>query len=589
MIVRFGSARMTASSTSSSTTTITRSAAKAASFWQPSRPQTWVSPPAVARWAWTIVDVRAERRHRVDRPVAVGRVDRPDQRVGDRQVRLEVGAQREEGQVHGARRVPPDHPEVAVLLELERLVRDLALDPPADRAEPADARVAEPGEDELAGDAGGDHLVVDEVRRQAGQRQVALALADDLVAGGEADEVGEALDRDGVAVADELGDGVAHRRDLGGGAHSRSSGSVASRTARRSAGRLDLVDRAAPGGRQDLAASPATAATASPKIRSAVAISASVTVSAGDIRTLDLPHSRTSRPRWKQAHWTSSACSAVSNSTPIIRPLPRTSRTSAGNRSRERPQPGHRLLAAGRGVVDEAALEQVDRRERGGAGDRVAAVGRAVGARAPGLEQLGPGDHRAERHARGDALGRQQDVRLDAPVLDRPHLAGPAGARLDLVGDQQDPVLVADLAQALEEAVLGDDVAALALDRLDDDRRDLVGRGELVEQDLVEPAQVLDPAVRRVEDARQQRPEAGVVLRLRGGQRDRAVGPAVERAEERDDVRPLRRVAGELDRGLDDLGAGVAEVGPDAADDRRDPGELAADLRRRSAGRSRTR
>ena len=54
MIVRFGSARTTASSTTSSTTTITRSAAKAASFWQPRRPQTWVSPPADARWAWTI-------------------------------------------------------------------------------------------------------------------------------------------------------------------------------------------------------------------------------------------------------------------------------------------------------------------------------------------------------------------------------------------------------------------------------------------------------------------------------------------------------------------------------------------------------
>ena len=49
MIVRFGSARMTASSTSSSTTTMTRSAAKAASFWHPSRPQTCVSPPADAR------------------------------------------------------------------------------------------------------------------------------------------------------------------------------------------------------------------------------------------------------------------------------------------------------------------------------------------------------------------------------------------------------------------------------------------------------------------------------------------------------------------------------------------------------------
>ena len=236
------------------------------------------------------------------------------------------------------------------------------------------------------------------------------------------------------------------------------------------------------------------------------------------------------------------------------------------------------LLATLGGVLDEAALEQLDRGQRGGACDRVAAVGRAVCAGTPGLEQLRPGDHRAEGHPRGDALGGQQDVGLDPPMLDRPHLAGASGAGLDLVGDQQDAVRVADVAQPLQEAVLRDEVAALPLDRLDDDRRDLVGRGELVEQHLVEPAQVLDPSVRSVEDARQERAEAGVVLRLGRGQRDRAVGPAVERAEEGHDVRPLRREAGELDRGLDDLGARVAEVGPDATRDRRDPGQLAADL-----------
>src|SRR5262249_39443735 len=64
------------------------------------------------------------------------------------------------------------------------------------------------------GDAGRDHLVVDHVGRHPAQRQVTTALADDLVAGREADQVGEALDRDGVAVADELGDGVTHRNDL---------------------------------------------------------------------------------------------------------------------------------------------------------------------------------------------------------------------------------------------------------------------------------------------------------------------------------------------------------------------------------------
>ena len=189
---------------------------------------------------------------------------------------------------------------------------------------------------------------------------------------------------------------------------------------------------------------PATCATASPKMRSAVVISSSETVSAGDIRTLDLPHSSTSRPRSKQAHWTSSACSAVSNSTPIMRPLPRTSRTSPSNRSMSGRRPAVAWSPRIGGVLDEAALEQFDGRQRRGAGDRVAAVGRAVRAGTPGLEQLGLGDQRAERHPRRDALGGQQDVGLDAPVVDRPHLAGPAGARLDLVGDEQDAVLVAD-------------------------------------------------------------------------------------------------------------------------------------------------
>ena len=81
-----------------------------------------------------------------------------------------------------------------------------------------------------------------------------------------------------------------------------------------------------------------------------------------------------------------------------------------------------------------------------------------------------------------------------------------------------------------------------------------------------------------MEDARQERPEAGVVLRLRGGQRDGAVRAAVERAEERDDVRAMGRVAGELDGGFDHLGAGVAEVGAGATLDRGELGEPAADL-----------
>jgi hypothetical protein len=57
-------------------------------------------------------------------------------------------------------------------------------------------------------------------------------------------------------------------------------------------------------------------------------------------------------------------------------------------------------------------------------------------------------------------------------MLEGPHPAGPAVARLDLVGHEQDSVLVAQLAQAAQERDRGREVAALALDGLDEDRRD---------------------------------------------------------------------------------------------------------------------
>ncbi len=49
-----------------------------------------------------------------------------------------------------------------------------------------------------------DQLVVDQVRRHADQRQMLAALADDLVAGGMRNEMGEAFQRHRVAVADGM-------------------------------------------------------------------------------------------------------------------------------------------------------------------------------------------------------------------------------------------------------------------------------------------------------------------------------------------------------------------------------------------------
>ena len=77
----------------------------------------------------------------------------------------------------------------------------------------ADAGIATPRERELRRATGADQLVVDDVGRHPHQVQVAAALADDLVTGGVRDEVGEAFERDLVAVVHELSDSFLQRAD----------------------------------------------------------------------------------------------------------------------------------------------------------------------------------------------------------------------------------------------------------------------------------------------------------------------------------------------------------------------------------------
>src|SRR3972149_6102606 len=60
----------------------------------------------------------------------------------------------------------------------------------------------------------------------------------------------------------------------------------------------------------------------------------------------------------------------------------------------------------------------------------------------------------------------------------RPPAPGAPHPRLDLVGDQQDAVLVADLPEPTQEGGGGGKVAAFALDRLDDDGRHVARRDE---------------------------------------------------------------------------------------------------------------
>ena len=101
---------------------------------------------------------------------------------------------------------------MAVLLDLERC-RPALLDRVPEPVERSDARVAAPREDQPAGAAHADHLVVDEVRGQPYQGEIAPTLPDDLVARGEGNEVGEPLQGNAVAVGDEIGHRLGQARE----------------------------------------------------------------------------------------------------------------------------------------------------------------------------------------------------------------------------------------------------------------------------------------------------------------------------------------------------------------------------------------
>ncbi len=120
---------------------------------------------------------------------------------------------------------------------------------------------------------------------------------------------------------------------------------------------------------------------------------------------------------------------------------------------------------------------------------------------------------------------------------------------LDFVGHEQRAVAAADLGGGRKVAVRRH-VDALALDRLDEESRDLARRDRALQR-----REVVERHARRV---RQQRLEAVAEDRV-AVERQRAVGQAVERMIAEYDARPAGRGARELDRGLDRLRAGIGE------------------------------
>jgi hypothetical protein len=91
---------------------------------------------------------------------------------------------------------------MAVFIDLE-WTGPVVLDGIPQPVERSDTGIPTPREHQLRRAAHADHLVEQHIRRQANQREITPTLADDLVAGGERNEVGEPFHGHAVAVMDQ--------------------------------------------------------------------------------------------------------------------------------------------------------------------------------------------------------------------------------------------------------------------------------------------------------------------------------------------------------------------------------------------------
>ena len=126
------------------------------------------------------------------------------------------------------------------------------------------------------------------------------------------------------------------------------------------------------------------------------------------------------------------------------------------------------------------ALDEAEHRDPDGAPDGMGAVG--VGVHPGGVRRVhdvrdlvADADAAEREVTRGDRLGELDHVRLHPPVLEAEHPSGAPEPRDHLVGDEEDVVLVADLADAREVVVLRDDHAARPLHGFGDEHGHRVG------------------------------------------------------------------------------------------------------------------
>ena len=130
-------------------------------------------------------------------------------------------------------------------------------------------------------------------------------------------------------------------------------------------------------------------------------------------------------------------------------------------------QPIQKIRADARRICRVLALDQVDRRQRRRATQRIAAVRVPVRAALPLLHPLLLRHHQSNRHTAAKALGERHDIRGDADMMRRKHSARATNARLHFVEDQHDAMPIAQLAQPAQKSLRRHEIATFALHRLD--------------------------------------------------------------------------------------------------------------------------
>lgn len=236
---------------------------------------------------------------------------------------------------------------------------------------------------------------------------------------------------------------------------------------------------------------------------------------------------------------------------------------------------GYELVGTLGDVVEYFLLfEDLDDGGRGCAGDCVTCVGAAHRAWLLKAHELVGRCDTGEGETVGDTLGEDEDVGTNARLFDGKHGSSTAETGLDLVADEKEVVLVANLAEAVKEGGGSRDVSTLTDDRLDQDRRSVRGSSLLLQcqAHLVErltnelfdvgvdgQAEVRVEGERGGKDTGHERTVAFTVDGLGASESSSGGSSTVVRSLHNNDVLLLGSSTSELDSSLDSFGTGVPE------------------------------